>query len=833
MTNAEITLRSCIIRAWTDGSPCTQAALAKACTAAGEPVTQPQVGIYFTKWSKAGICETQTTVRGRPGAAYIFNWTGAPVDSVNLSDVARQLLVDPDGNLNLAEHARKVRTGLRYALGVSETGTDQALLTECANVSARELHALPGRVFEAALEHGSKRNAGNCTSAVRRMLREAAEAGAIAVVLEKNWEEDEWTEARDRYFGAACGRLTQRLRGFRCHWNHYAEGAKSLERVPSGPEAVTPAMVEEICSWHWEQGRTYLRNQLKNMLKWVARTHKEGPYAAYVGDDSATWTHNGWRNPGRLLLAKGRAGTGDWSSLLQMVDEAGFPEEWVDFLEWYGEFLTLDFDEIERQADRFPTQPPRWGLKRTTLVKRIINIRTLLYHAPVVLGKPASEISLQDFLGDSHRRVLAHLRTWWAGRARDAADPVSSPNSDGLEKLVLAYGLIAYAQHLRLRHDRNAAPEVPEDHRLSIQQGATMTDPEKKLFEAYRAASSHAKKIQKDRRRESAAFGDNTVRDLPRLIGNTDAAFWIALLDEMIRQVRAQVELSAEGQVLKVSAENQHTFFKLVGDAYYHGWLISTGMRICETGHVRLDVQYSPELRSGTIRQAHLRAVDRKDTPNTLPHQTAVRDRYVPGWLEELYLAHARPFFMQTWPALKGHECQSHEWLFVDAKGRPYGCAGEAADGGDRDSMAFNSRLTRLRLRWQARCARVAAGLGRRLPALPRESANHAVRIAMGYQIRQELGLTAAANYLGDKEGSVENVYAGVSGLLVDSSVLAGEYVDWPLRGNEKPASSALRVEALKKRLDDVTARFSAGEIDYAAYLAASSRLERALADAA
>ena len=843
MTNAEKTLRTCIIRAWVEGEPCTQAALANASAAAGEALTPRQVGIYFTKWSQAGLCDTQTTLNGRPGAAFIFNWHRTDLDATTLRDAVQPILMGADGQPAMTDHARKVRTGLRCALGVKEIGTDGALLAACATIGVRELHALPQRVHARVLDQSGSRNAENCRSAVRRMLREAAEGGIVPVILEKNWTEDDWSEARDRYFGSTCGKTTQTMRQFRTYWHRYTTGAKHLYPEVEGPAAITPAMVDEICAWHWEDGRTYLKNQIRTMLKWVARTHNEGPYVSYLEDAGATWTHNGWRNPGRLQTADGSACTGDWAALVSMVTAAGFSAEWRDFLEWYGEFITLGFDSIETQAQRFPTRPPRWHLKASALVKRIINVRTIMHQAPLALNMPAEQITPTVLLGESHRPFLAHLKKWWAGRAHDEADCVSSVNSDGLEKLVLAYGLMAYALHLKLRHGRNAAPRVAEDHRLLIQQGVEMEGAEKNLFEAYRAAGSHAKTIKADRRRESSALGDNTVRDLPRLIRNTPAEFWIAILDEMLRQVQAQVEFSSDGRLRTIKAADRHQFFKLVANAYYHGCLVSTGMRISETAHIRLDIQYSVQLRNAPLREAHLRAIDRKETVNTLPHETAIRDRYVPRWLEALYLDHARPFFMVEWPGEKGRKVQRHEWLFVDAKGRPYGCLGEAADGSGRNPITLNTRLGHLRRRWQSSCARTAVKLGRKLPALPREHANHAVRIAMGYQIRQELGLTAAANYLGDKEGSVENVYAGVSGRLVDASVLAGDYVDWqppsrqPARTGGRSAKgrpavdveASPRLTALRLQLDDLTSQFAAGELDLKQYDERSRRIEAAI----
>src|SRR5690606_1328705 len=140
------------INAWVEGEPCTQAALALASTAAGEALSQRQVGIYFTKWSQAGLCETQTTANGRPGAAYVFNWSRLSLDTATLRDAVESVLVGADGQPVMTEHARKVRTGLRCALGVKEIGTDDALLAACSEVGAGELHELPHHVHALVLE---------------------------------------------------------------------------------------------------------------------------------------------------------------------------------------------------------------------------------------------------------------------------------------------------------------------------------------------------------------------------------------------------------------------------------------------------------------------------------------------------------------------------------------------------------------------------------------------------------------------------------------------------------------------------------------------------------
>jgi hypothetical protein len=196
----------------------------------------------------------------------------------------------------------------------------------------------------------------------------------------------------------------------------------------------------------------------------------------------------------------------------------------------------------------------------------------------------------------------------------------------------------------------------------------------------------------------------------------------------------------------------------------------------------------------------------------------------------------------------KKRDVQDHSWLFVDRKGRPFGCPEETAEGGGRDTLRLKSRLGVLRKQWQSRCRKVAAGLGKKIPAMPREVANHAVRNAMGFAIYQELGLKQAANYLGDREGSIENVYTGVSGRFVDTTDLAAEFQDWqPPSQSVKKAAKRQTAEAvpvkptdeaggrprnlvLEKRLNELTDQLFAGSISEAEYDTQAQKLERAMA---
>lgn len=849
MNKPEKHLRLAVIDTFVKGQRPTQAHLAEAVRRAGVECTQRQAGSYIGKWSDAGICETQLASNGHPGAAYIFNFTGRPVDAISLREIVQPILTS-DAATDESSYPMKLRSALRAALGVVEYKGDARLLAACQTVGPREFYALPDRAYEAALRTGGKRAAANYRSAVRAMLRDAALANLVPIVFPKLWEDDAWSEARDRYFGSGIGVLAPAMRQYRTYWNHYAATAKALKVRPQGPADVTPALVEEICATLKRNAKLYLPNQIKTMLRWVARTHHEGPYAAAVVEQGVTWTRNGWRNADRLLgPANEAAADGDWDTFLRIVAHNEYGAPWLEHLAWYGEFITRPEFEVEQLEERFPTRPARWHLDPTTRVSRVLHLRMILFHAPRILGRSADELSLFDVFGAGGRRMLAGLRERWEQRYKRGE--VSSANSHSVEDLVLAVGLVARSLALRVEH-AIARGNEEEVGRLG---GTSLAQQQAAYESTYRSAREQAKTIEMARKREASGHGDNSVRSVRRIIEHTPAGYWIAILDESLRQVQSHLRHDARGVQLQHDLKaglSRYDFYCLVADTYYHGWLVSTGMRISETAHVRMDLQYRDELRAKG--EAHLRAVDRKETTNTLPHECMVRERFVPRWLEQLYLEQVRPFFMREWPLTTGPRKklgkeQQHPWLFIDRKGRPFGCPEEHADGERRDKLRMKETTSVLRKQWQAHCSRIAVRLKLPISVAPREYSNHVVRIAMGYQIRQEFGLTEAANYLGDREGSIIGHYEGVSGKLVDHSILGGQYVPFEPptmaktrhsravseAAQETAAQSRVTVtgaaqDRLRAMLDRLVEQFAVGEIDQTQYMERSRRLEGALA---
>lgn len=536
MTKVEKQLRLAIIDAFVKGQRPTQGRLADAVRRAGVACTQRQVGIYFTKWGESGVCETQVGVNGRPGSAYVFNWSRRWVDDVTLRDLVAPVLISGDES-DESSYPMKLRSALRAGLAVREFNSDTALLAACIEVGTREFYELPGRVYEAALQTSGKRAAANYRSAVRALLRDAALADQFAIVFPKLWEDDAWSEARDRYFGSAVGALSPKMRQYRTFWNHYAATAKTLDSRPETPADVTPAMVEEICACLVRKAKLYLPNQIKTMLRWVARKHHEGPYATAVSEAGVSWTRNGWRNADRLLGPNGEAASdGNWDSFLAIVEHNGFGPAFCEHLRWYGDFITLPEFQIEQAEDRFPTRPARWHLDPTTGVSRILHLRMILFHAPRILGKSAAELTPYDVFGVGGRKLLAGLRERWAQRYK--AGEVSSANSHSVEDIVLAVGLMARALALRVEH---AIAHAKDAEVAAL--GCGPLDRQKAAYEStYKSAREQAKSIEMARKREASGHGDNSVRNVRRIIENTPAGYWVQVLDESLRQVQSPPE---------------------------------------------------------------------------------------------------------------------------------------------------------------------------------------------------------------------------------------------------------------------------------------------------
>jgi hypothetical protein len=214
-----------------------------------------------------------------------------------------------------------------------------------------------------------------------------------------------------------------------------------------------------------------------------------------------------------------------------------------------------------------------------------------------------------------------------------------------------------------------------------------------------------------------------------------------------------------------------YEFHELVLNAMLLGLLISTGCRIEELCHVRLDEQFNAANRA--MRQIRLRAQDRK---NGSKHTVLVQPAFVPDDLLETYLTRTRPWLAARWAENPSADARGihRQFLLVSTSGRPYGCVEEDEHGQNRDETGFKQRTNQAGRRFTTQMAQLARSLKMPAPGGKYMSGPHTVRGSCGYGVFLRQGLQAAAHYLGDTEETVSDAYSAIDGKHVDSSCLVG-----------------------------------------------------------
>ncbi|MDP1862055.1 MAG: hypothetical protein Q8K82_25610, partial [Gemmatimonadaceae bacterium] len=132
-------------------------------------------------------------------------------------------------------------------------------------------------------------------------------------------------------------------------------------------------------------------------------------------------------------------------------------------------------------------------------------------------------------------------------------------------------------------------------------------------------------------------------------------------------------------------------------------------------------------------------------------------------------------------------------------------------------AATFAKRKTALRSTWQARLKRIAAALGLPIPQEQGEFAPHVIRCVVAHTLYHDprFGRMDAANFLGDRLGTVDGVYAEVDGALIDATVVV-PFLPLASSGllSAGPAAPAKRVADFDESLADLIAARREGHID-------------------
>jgi integrase len=848
-------LESASIAAWSGELPFSQRALAEALAPelGEDPAHLAQrlphyldvlasQGIYTSQRARYGA---KTQGAGHLGSPLSFNWSSVAPEEATLRHVIEPFLTD-GGVVEHRKHA--VRSALRFGLELAVKCSDNALLKACDGVPASELYTLPRRVHDAALSRAeplSKQTAQNHRSAIRGAMRYAAERRLIPIVFPQLWLDSAWERDKDRWFPLEVdGPTAQKVMSWRWAWTAFGETfADMYPELPHELTSVTRELAEAVISrMQMQDGRYALGYQARGAFRFLAKQHCVGPFAeSSAADAFLVRTPSGPRPSLYLRSATGTAGDGDWDAFFGLLAEHGLPAELTEFLGWYREYVTLPGMKIITRRDKFPPRRERTMLDELTLNERIIALRAFLGAALYELKPDAdapgiglaldpATLTPEVLFGSKFSAILGAMVAWWTARSDVLpSGALGKSNSGALRQMVIGLGMMALALYERLRHQRRTqiATESSASGNERInwreEEQAQKTPAEAAAWEAYRDAGQMADALvgqAKGRSKGRRAKRGNDFKDIREIVENTPPSYWIELLGAMVAAMR---------KAKRDHADHGHAYHVNVLNAFLLGGLISTGCRIEELCHVRLDIQAN-QLR--TKRIIRLRAIDRK---NGKEHDVLVQAALVPDDLLSEYLDRSRPWFISGRsveesagaPRSAGFRKSAprkraavtpHEWLLISTSGREFGCREEKRDGTGRRKTPFKQRCGQAGQRFKVQMSAAAREANMPLPKRRFEFGPHAVRGSCGYGLFLLHGVQKAAHYLGDQEDTVRDAYSSINGIHVDASCLVGLDMGPQLNtgqgGGRRPTERASRLYELVDTLE-------AGGLDTAAFLRA------------
>jgi integrase len=773
-----------------------------------------QHGIYAAQRARNGSKGDGMTA-GEPTSPWSFNWSPVATADTTLRHVAECYLGAPGDAVSVtAKHA--FRSAIRAAEGLRVRCPDTEILRACERTAAERIHGYAERTYNRMTAPPSgivDKTAKNHRAAIRAAIRFAATADAIPMVFPAHWP-DSWEEWKDRYWPLADDGVTPAVvSNRRGGWTALASACRTLFGEEMRPDELTAERAESAIR-HLQQveGRIAAGYNVGTALRELEERGGVGPFtrpfaAGAADEEFIEQTPAGARPKLYLYDLDGSAADGDWDALVGMLERRGLPEELLDFVRWYREWVTLDSLVILRKPAQFPPRRESMQLNDTTLEGRITALRAFIGAAIKLCHLPPASLTPDELLGEQFPVILGEMTDWWERRRAGLAEGAQgSARAGAIRQYVIAMGQFALAYYERLRHARGQRVHVASTtnaetrerrERLDWRQeeGAVKSAVEAMVWDAYRMAGQYADAMAGTVRGEKGkrAQRPNEFKNLERIIRNTPPTFWIALLDAMIEEV---------GAAKRAGRDHGRRYYLLVLDAFTLGLYISTGCRNSEMLHVRLDVQFTDENR--VLRRIELRARDRK---NRKAHTVLLQPAFLPDDLIDEYLKRTRPYFMRELHIERDRPdaVRAHQFLLVSAEGTAYGCTEELRDGTGRKKRGFRQRARQHSQRFKTHMAKAAVRHGLSLPGRKYEFGLHPLRGACGYAVYHQLGLVAAADYLGDSLETVEAAYSAKSGLLVDSSVLRGLDMRPKLtltvtrtgKGNERNDDLGRRLKAL------------------------------------
>lgn len=835
-------IEAVVIDAFAHGRAYTQRALARAMAQSfgvDENDAAERMVYYLRQLAERGIYEAQagrfgskgTQAKGSPTSPRWFNWSDVPVEQATLGHALEPYLNDVE-----VPEWRKVtvRKALRFKCGLPTQCGDTVLLAAAARIPGTKLYELPQAVHAEAAERFQSQTAKNYRSAMTDVLAYAARRRLIPMVFPYFVVPDAWAEFTDRYFPLTdAGESPRYVKRHRNGMSYIRRAAVALYGDDVTPGDITRERAEEIAEYLGvTEGKRDAVLKARGTMRELAHTFQTGPFVEQAPTDQfLVRTRHGLRPVIYLRGADDACFAPGWEGFLQLLAACEFPNETIDYLRWYGVYITMSPRELMKRENRrrYPDRQDAHRLSPNSLARRIVALRAYLGAAVNVLGMKPGALTPDVVFGTGFDEIAHTLADWWHDR-REArrAEGGDTAIAGALGHYIVSVGMVCYTRYELLRFNRRLSVAViermsasnPSDRTVRIdtvaEEGVAKTPQEQAAWDAYRQAYALENKLQAMVKEERGAnqAGEPEFKDLKEMMANTPPQWFITILERCTARVREGIRKNDQSM----------THHKLVRDTVDLAFHISTGCRSEESCLIRVDTHLAPE-RLAT-RVVRLLAEERK---NNREHEVLLQPAYLPDDILMYYLEHTRPYLMRD-QYLRPHRVggrgpkvtrpervQDHPFFLVTTRGTAYG----VLDLQDPEQVLYLAQRAEAHGRnLTTFLAREAVRCKLKLPGRKYELGPHAIRGVFAYALYvMTRSAQMAAHYLGDQESTVASNYSAISGVHVDSSALIGFNVGPQVGAASLAADTSMRPTAATAA--HVAGGHDAGEATYLAKMEA------------
>jgi hypothetical protein len=630
------------------------------------------------------------------------NLTGLPLAQCSFRIMLEPFLADAEVSKN---DKRVLKEGLRLVLpgltnvSLAGTKTDEMVLVAASRISPELVPKLP------ALLRAQNAKGSEYGRVFRNCMRHAMSNGHAVAIFPSPPPDDTWSAWVADHLPIADSGATRKqvvqaraaVRALRVQLEEIALDNKDAA-LPATPDDVTAdTATKAITRLLTVHGQHRLMPLYRRILVKLGERGL-GPYrhGAQIGRDLLTQA-DGLRWSPRLYLHSESAANNacTWTALIETLCEHKISPDMIAFVGWIRDFSTLSDRELARHLDKngqkvFPSRRRGFLVGLGAEQGRIRAFRAYLGAALNIKGIDPAACRPQIVFGQDFELLTDEILEYWqkcvdANRERVALGipPLGKAKhaaSGGIHSVVVLGGMVALMGYERSRHERG-------------QRGAKLR------------VGGHGKEIGldwNDMRRVDKTIGEELFAgayEHSRMKGNQLEADrgGATATTHKVKKIVFEDTLTADLMPAALEALRRRIDAKkvdrsLAGDAVAHlaaGIISSGATRIEELAHLRYDRHFTAAHRAEM--GIPLEAWDRKG--DYCAHQIPLNEALTPPWLISYVADVARPILLARWMA-RGNS--AHNFVIMDARGRPFGDPLESADGKTRDARVIAHRKGKL-----------------------------------------------------------------------------------------------------------------------------------------